>query len=89
MNIDDVTEISICTDCLMLMANGELPPDWPEDVEYPTPGAPEGWIVSPGHLHTVDQWPFNCIDWDAAARNLEGFWTAKTANYTVYVFMDR
>lgn len=45
-----------------------------------------------GQTETVDPsdiWPFNCIDWDAAARNLEGFWTAKTASYTVYVFMDR
>lgn len=53
MNIDDVTEISICTDCMMWHANGDT--EGLDDVEIITASPGDGWIVSPGHLHTVEQ----------------------------------
>lgn len=34
-----------------------------------------------------DRWPFDCIDWSQAARNL-GVWTVTTKDYNVYVFSD-
>ena len=50
--------IEICTDCLLFIANGELPEEsnpneWsPDDVDQVWPGG-EGWHISLGHYLTV------------------------------------
>ena len=52
MKTSEVIEIELCVDCLMLAANGDLP-DGMDDLLWP--GIDDGWIVIPGHLHTVEQ----------------------------------
>lgn len=52
---DEIVEIEICVDCLFAWANGDLPEDT-DDAERVSKqeGISEGWIVAPGHLHTLE-----------------------------------
>ena len=51
METSEITELEICTDCLMVAANGESEG---ADEGYEWPADMDGWIVSPGHAHTVE-----------------------------------
>lgn len=53
MNTTEPIEIQICTDCLMVAANGECELDAEDDPFWPSDM--DGWIVSPGHLHTIEE----------------------------------
>jgi hypothetical protein len=48
-------EISICTDCLYIAANGA---DNLVLAEVEWPGIDEDWIVAPGHIHTIEMCGF-------------------------------
>lgn len=51
MNTTDAVEIMICTDCLMVAANGTSEG---ADDDYEWPSDMDGWIVNPGHLHNLE-----------------------------------
>lgn len=52
MKTTETVEIEICVDCLMVAANGISEG---ADEEYEWPESMNGWIVEPGHLHTVEK----------------------------------
>lgn len=47
-----LSEISVCTDCMLLHANGEFDPDRPTDEPEPLALITEGYSVTLGGEHT-------------------------------------
>lgn len=58
MEITETYEIELCPDCMSWHANGDTTgiddPEREAEVRSQS-GIDDGWIVSVGHLHTIDQ----------------------------------
>lgn len=64
--------------------------EWSDLAEYAEEIAYDGSGLLDGNVHTG--WPFNCIDWEKAGRELEiggDVWTAEAPSGCVYVFYNR